>query len=558
MIPYFQMKLLSILFAIFLFAFALRVYNLGTVPVGLHGDEASIGYNAYSLLKTGRDQNGNFLPIAIDQFGDFRPAGYHYIAIPAIALFGLTEFATRFPAALFGALTIFPMFWFSRQIFKNDRIAFAAAFLLTITPWHINISRSTSESIIALFLIMLGSFFFLKSFEKPINHRLILISLALFAGSFFFYHAARLFAPLLFAVFSVTLFFSQKLKRKHIMVLAGYNAVLIAVLLLVFALGKGASRPLAVSILTSQDTTVTLTNQIRQDGQQNTTLTRFFHNKPVGYIYTFTNNYLAHLNTDFLFIKGGFPSRYIIPWTGNLYPIFLPFLLIGFSFLLVELIQSKKYINALVLTWFLIGPIPAALTFEDIPNVQRSIMMLPAAILIVAYGFDKSFGLLANKRAASIFVVVISTVLLHNFFSFAHNYFRHSFTERPWYRNAGEKELVLALAELQTQYDKIITTSANDNNIIFYLFYRKLDPSYYQGLGSPRDKNGLVFENMTFTYDHCTLKPEDEEPEKESIVFVNIEGCKIPKQGKLLREIKRPDDTTIFRIYGVNPLPSKM
>ncbi|MCL4360317.1 hypothetical protein M1555_03640 [Patescibacteria group bacterium] len=64
-----------ILGCIILAGLAVRFFNLAGMPVGLHGDEVSIGYNAYSLLKTGRDQNGNFLPLAIDQFGDWRPAG---------------------------------------------------------------------------------------------------------------------------------------------------------------------------------------------------------------------------------------------------------------------------------------------------------------------------------------------------------------------------------------------------------------------------------------------------------------------------------------------------
>ena len=32
------------------------------MPNGFHADEASIGYDAYSMLETGRDQYGEFLP----------------------------------------------------------------------------------------------------------------------------------------------------------------------------------------------------------------------------------------------------------------------------------------------------------------------------------------------------------------------------------------------------------------------------------------------------------------------------------------------------------------
>ena len=47
-----------VLSALTALAFLLRVWHLGTVPPGLDADEASIGYNAYSLLVTGRDEFG--------------------------------------------------------------------------------------------------------------------------------------------------------------------------------------------------------------------------------------------------------------------------------------------------------------------------------------------------------------------------------------------------------------------------------------------------------------------------------------------------------------------
>ena len=54
-------------------------------PVGFHIDEASLGYNGYSMLKTGKDEHGNRFPLYIDMFGDNRPSGYHYLTIIPIA-----------------------------------------------------------------------------------------------------------------------------------------------------------------------------------------------------------------------------------------------------------------------------------------------------------------------------------------------------------------------------------------------------------------------------------------------------------------------------------------
>src|SRR5258708_37891603 len=100
-------KLIILLFGIFFIALLLRVFKLSEYPIGFHIDEASLGYNGYSLLHTGKDEANHAFPLYIDTFGDNRPSGYFYLTIPSIAIFGLTEFATRFPGSLFVAISVF-------------------------------------------------------------------------------------------------------------------------------------------------------------------------------------------------------------------------------------------------------------------------------------------------------------------------------------------------------------------------------------------------------------------------------------------------------------------
>src|SRR6266576_2267101 len=91
------------LFAVLLTAILLRFYQLGSNPPSLTWDEAAWGYNAYSLGIDGRDEFGKFLPYDyLESFGDFKPPMYAYLSILPVKLFGLTEFATRFPSAFFG------------------------------------------------------------------------------------------------------------------------------------------------------------------------------------------------------------------------------------------------------------------------------------------------------------------------------------------------------------------------------------------------------------------------------------------------------------------------
>ena len=95
------MKNTAILLVIVLLAAVIRLWQLDSNPPGLTWDEAALGYNGYSIMQTGRDEYGSFLPLSLKSFGDYKPAVYAYLTIPFIAILGLTEWAVRLPSALF-------------------------------------------------------------------------------------------------------------------------------------------------------------------------------------------------------------------------------------------------------------------------------------------------------------------------------------------------------------------------------------------------------------------------------------------------------------------------
>src|SRR3989344_8228068 len=106
------------LIAIILVASVLRLYKLGSIPPSLYWDEASLGYNAYSILISARDEHGKFLPlINFAAFGDYKPPGYIYATVPVVAIFGLSDFAIRFPSAFFGILTVLLTYFLTKKLF---------------------------------------------------------------------------------------------------------------------------------------------------------------------------------------------------------------------------------------------------------------------------------------------------------------------------------------------------------------------------------------------------------------------------------------------------------
>src|SRR3989338_3664765 len=95
-----------VLIIIILLAAFLSLWRLDSYPA-LNADEAAIGYNAYSLIETGRDEHGNPWPIHFQSFNDYKPGLYFYLVLPFIKILGLNEWSVRIPNAFLGVLTVF-------------------------------------------------------------------------------------------------------------------------------------------------------------------------------------------------------------------------------------------------------------------------------------------------------------------------------------------------------------------------------------------------------------------------------------------------------------------
>ena len=127
-------RIFLILLAIVFLGGFLRFWQLGQHPVSLSIDELSIGYNAYSILKTAHDEHGQFLPLAFRSVWDYKAPVLIYLMTPAIALLGLNEFGVRFTIAFLGTLTIFFIYLLTKELTKKEIVALRASFSLAISP----------------------------------------------------------------------------------------------------------------------------------------------------------------------------------------------------------------------------------------------------------------------------------------------------------------------------------------------------------------------------------------------------------------------------------------
>src|SRR5258708_23543226 len=108
-----------VLIGILVIAFFLRIFQIDKVPVSLFGDELDLGYQAYSILHTGRDYMGNFMPVHFHSLAEWRTPLYLYSAVPTVAIFGITPLGVRLPAAIFGTLIVYAMYLLVNQLTKN-------------------------------------------------------------------------------------------------------------------------------------------------------------------------------------------------------------------------------------------------------------------------------------------------------------------------------------------------------------------------------------------------------------------------------------------------------
>lgn len=82
------------------FGFFLFGFRLGLLPRGVSNDEAVVGYDAYSILTTAKDQYNQFLPIYFKFFGSFTPGLFVYLQAIPIKLLGLNAFSIRILSVL--------------------------------------------------------------------------------------------------------------------------------------------------------------------------------------------------------------------------------------------------------------------------------------------------------------------------------------------------------------------------------------------------------------------------------------------------------------------------
>lgn len=552
-------KIYILLLFIFILGSILRFYRLGDLPSALQRDEAFLSYNAYSILKTGKDMTGIFLPLHLKSFL-YSPAGYSYFSIPFVYIFDLNAFSARFASAFFGSFTVVLTFFLVGKIFfdfkQKNILAILSSLFLAISPWHINLSRTATENTVVVFFLTFAIYLFVIWIKNK-KEKYLVFSYLLFTLTLFIYQAPRAFLPFFIPLLILNF---QKFKNiKSLFKPIILFIILIIVPILVILLSKNLSlRINTVSIFATDQTKLELTEQIRNDGVLDfpVFLTRIFHNKIINYSNQFLENYFSHFSYNFLFTDKGFPDRYRVPSSGLLFTIDLFFLILGLWFVL----KHNKKIGLFLIGWILVVPIGSALTFDDIPNLQRTLNFLPAFSILTAFGLIYFFSIV--KQSKFVLIINISLISLVYFFSlsfYLHEYYFHIDRYRPWYRQGGYKELVNEANRLLPSYNKAVITNRESAPTIFFLFYNKYSPALFQQETKNtklKDFDRISFDKYEFSEEECPLREVKENNKiiingKKGILYVNSGLCTNSQSVKVLDTVYRADGSKAFYIVSL-------
>lgn len=434
-----------VLLAIIIFAgFYIRAWNIQQNPAGFFCDEASIGYNAYKIGTTGRDEYNILLPFFFRAFGEFKNPVFIYSAVPSILILGPTVFAVRFVSVLYGTATIAVLYLLVAHLFSK-RTGLIAAVFLAVSPWHIHFSRVGFELISSIFYLLLFLYFLFKSFEKTKYYIPAIVCLFL---TTFSYSVPKIYLPFIL-LFLLVLYFKDfvHLTRSKVFWITNIVAGLIIGFILILSSRDG-------SLMARWD-------QVRASD--------------LGWK-MFWEGYRNHFSIKFLFTKGDadfpgqFPFRHSVNGTGELYLFQIIFIVVGFFGGLLDSKQRKAlFLFVLIL---IIYPIAASLTGIN-PQASRSILGVVPFTILTSYGFVYLFTMLHKRKILiKIGYVVFAIVFFFSWISFVHNleaYPKKSSGFDGW--QFGFREAVMEGKKLESSYDDILITHRFNQGNELLLFF---------------------------------------------------------------------------------------
>ena len=527
------------LILIILVASFLRVYRLDYLE--LFGDELDAGYQSYSLLMTGRDYKGQFLPTYVHSFSEWRAPGLMYAMAPFIKIFGLDEWGVRLCPVFFGVLGIIGFYFLLKKIGIKKNVCLWSIFMLSINPWHIQYSRTGFELTLLSSLILWGTYFLVKGIKLN-KCKWLLISGILFSAGLYTYSTANIYVPLI-ALVTLIIF---KAKKKQFLMLLFTGLIFSSPIVFQIIFGHAADRFGTLSILNNKEI-IAQVNDYRNAGK-NSLLSKIFYNKVILSGKRVVFNYTNALGSNFLFNEGDVTFRHSLHRVGNLFWIELPLIILG----LIYVLKQKK--ESLGLLWllglFLIFPLPSSLTYDGYNHASRLFLLIFPLSFFAAYGLENIKGFVK---------ILLLLVLFIEFINFQYYYWNFYRNESWRWWHTGYKEAMLYISDNKNDYKMVLMNNTYEPALIRFLFWNKIYPNKVFNLADKMIDNIDGFEGYCLDEKYCFVnfsnKFQTNKLNKNILYFISQERevggdwdwSKNPPEGvKVLKTVRNYDGTPIF------------
>lgn len=463
-------------------------------PVSLYWDEASIGYEAYSVSETGSDMHGNdWLQPIYPAYGDYKAPVYIWLTALILKIYPVSQTAVRLPSVILGSLSILLVYFLSRELIGKERRSYLPLFVavaMAVLPWHIHFSRVGFEANVGLFFVIFSLWMLLKARMKSEWLIMAVISGALGIYSYF---SIRLVLPLMWGC-TVIIFWKSYKKRWLHLLLAFIGLILLMVPMFrspYYAISN--QYRLSTENVLRDDSGVLRANALRnEDGY--TLVSRILHHRYWERTRELVTNVFDHLSFDYLFMTGDSNLRHSSRVSGLMLLAMAPAFAVGLASL-----TKKKRLFALVLAWWLVALIPASIP-EETPHALRSLNAIVPIVIILGSGVDHWYRKFFKKGKLLVAVYLYLFLLAGQMAGFLSYYFLEYPRVSALEWQDGYKQLANLVKNRYKEYNSIMVTNI-DRLYLYVLYFNEIPPDITQSKFKISEKEEYYldeFDKFTF------------------------------------------------------------
>lgn len=480
---------LPLILIIFL-ASALRLWQLGNVPMSMTDDEIRLVYSGFSIAHSGKDAFGNFLPLVFHMDG---ASTYGQVPIYLTSLFffflPLNPFTARLPFALSGVLSVVLIYFIIKKILASEKIALASAFALSVSVWSLQLTRFAIEIDIAVVLYLAGILVFLYSKK---NLKLLLASMILFFLAFYTYAATKIiFIPII-----VTLvWYKLKDLAKRDIIIIVVTAILAFGSFAYLSIAQGGSNYSSAGgapfFFQDKAKTALSVELERRASNEPNMIKSLFHNKFTYWGRIFTSNYLTAFSPQYLFLDQEASGIYSTWGRGEMYIFELVFVVLGVFYLF----SKKRKEFYLLLLLLLVAPLPSALGVGQATWTSRSGFMVFGLYAFTGAGIYSLLTFFKAKRYQFLMMLIIIALYIYGVGGYLFQYYYDWSQSNAKYFSKSSKDLIYKIDDYKKQGKNVIVSGATVNTFMHYAFYNKVEPQLIQ---KNINKSPILFDNFVF------------------------------------------------------------